>query len=102
MTLFEHSDAAENSSEKNSLPLPVRWLAGGLVVLVICAAISFFVYDWLDSRRVLTVKVTSPQSGEMVSYLVYKGDLNERSFETIQGQVVRIGNSERIEVSETP
>lgn len=96
------ADSLDTRSGEKSLSLQVQWLAGGLVLLTVCAAIGFFIYDWMDNRRVLTVKVTSPYSGEVVTYQVYKGDMEERSFETIQGQVIRVGNSERIEVSENP
>lgn len=102
VSLTEQNDTLNTRSGKNSLPSPIHWLAGGLIVLTVCGATSFFIYDWLDNRQLLTVKVTSPHSGEVVTYQVYKGDMKERSFETLQGQVVRIGNSERIEVSATP
>lgn len=91
---------AATPARKFSLTSQIKWLAGGLVVLTICAALASFIYGWLDKRQILNVKVTSPYSGEVVTYQVYKGDMNERSFETVQGQKIRIGNSERIEVSE--
>ena len=92
--------SAVTSARKFSLASQIKWLAGGLVGLTICAAIATFIYGWLDKQQVLNVKVTSPYSGEVVTYQVYKGDMDERSFETVQGQKIRIGNSERIEVSE--
>lgn len=92
--------SAATPARKFSLTSQIKWLAGGLAVLTICAAITTFIYGWLDKQQVLNVKVTSPYSGEVVTYQVYKGDMNERSFETVQGQKIRIGNSERIEVSE--
>lgn len=91
---------AATSAHKFSRTSQVKWLAGSLVALTICAAMVSFIYGWLDKQQILNVKVTSPYSGEVVTYQVYKGDMNERSFETVQGQKIRIGNSERIEVSE--
>ncbi|OMH38058.1 hypothetical protein [Motiliproteus sp. MSK22-1] len=79
----------------------VRWLATGLVFLSVAGAVGFFIYDWNDSRTLLEVKVINPQSGEQIRYQVYKGDMEERSFKTIQGQQVRIANTERLEVMES-
>ena len=96
------NDSLDTGSEKSSLSSQIRWVAGGLIGLTVCAAIGIFIYSWMDDRRVLTVKITSPYSGEVVSYQVYKGDMKERSFKTLHGQVIRISDSERIEISETP
>lgn len=96
------NDSLDTDTGKSSLSTQVQWVAGGLIVLTACGAISFFIYNWMDDRRLLTVTITSPHSGEVVTYQVYKGDLKERSFETIQGQTIRIGNSERIEIVQAP
>ena len=91
---------AATSAQKFSRTSQIAWLAGSLVALTICAAIISFVYGWFDKKQVLNVKLISPYSGEVVIYEAYKGDMNERSFETVQGKVIRIGNSERLEISE--
>jgi protein-S-isoprenylcysteine O-methyltransferase Ste14 len=91
---------AATSTREFSLTSQIKWLASGLVVLTICTAIVLFIYGWFDKQQVLNVKVTSPYSGKVVSYQVYKGDINERSFETVQGHKIQIGNSERIEIRE--
>ncbi|MCW8884936.1 MAG: hypothetical protein OQK12_06730 [Motiliproteus sp.] len=79
---------------------PLNGLALGLMAVLVAAAIGFFVYDYQDNQTLLEVKVINPSNGEETQYQVYKGDLGARSFETIQGQQVRIGNSERMEVRE--
>lgn len=84
---------------KISVASSFKWLAVSLVVLTLATAVGFFIYDWQDNHERVIVKVTNPHNGETVSYQVYKGDLQERSFETVQGQIIRVGNSERIEVS---
>ncbi len=79
----------------------INWIALALVGASVIAAVGFFIYDWQDSQTLLEVKVINPSSSEETLYQVYKGDLGARSFETIQGQQVRIGNSERMEVKES-
>lgn len=96
-------DSSVASSEKKpNLSAQFQWLAGGLIVLTAAAAIGFFIYNWMDDHRVMTVNIINPQSGNVVSYQVYKGDLQERSFKTLQGQQIRISSAERLEVSESP
>ncbi|MEH6626352.1 MAG: hypothetical protein V7739_07905 [Motiliproteus sp.] len=80
---------------------PVNWIALALVAVSVVAAVGFFIYDWQDNQTLLEVKVINPSNSEETLYQVYKGDLGARSFETIQGQQVRIGNSERMEVKES-
>lgn len=87
-------------SPKSSIASQIKWVASGLIVLMVCAVLGTVVYSWLDNRQILTIKVTSPYSGEVVTYQVYKGDMEERSFKTTQGQQVSLGNSERIEVTQ--
>jgi len=89
-------------ANKNTVTSQFKWLAISLVVLTACAAIGFFIYNLMDDRRVLNVRITNPHSSGVVTYQVYKGDIQERSFKTLQGQQVRISNSERIEISEAP
>lgn len=79
---------------------PVNFIALALVGVTVVAAVGFFIYDWQDNKTLLEVKVINPSNSEETIYQVYKGDLGARSFETIQGQQVRIGNSERMEVKE--
>lgn len=88
-----------NAQAGNAVSFSFRWLAICLVTLTFATAAGFFIYDWQDNRELLTVKVINPHNGESVSYQVYKGDLQERSFETVQGQVIRVSHSERMEVS---
>ncbi len=89
---------AEDTLSANPL---VRWFSVALLILSLTAAVGFFIYDWNDSRTLLEVQVISPHSGDKVVYQVYKGDLKERSFTTIQGQQVRIASNERLVVAES-
>ncbi len=99
-TAAENALRAENSAPPLLLNNLMRGLAIGLLTLSVAGLVGFLIYDWNDGRTLLDVRVINPQSGEEVVYQVYKGDLDERSFTTLQGQQVRIANSERLVVSE--
>ena len=96
------TSSLDAGSRKSSSAFQVKWVAGVLIALSACSAISFFIYDRMDNQRLLTVKIINPYSGEVMTYQVHKGDLKERSFETTQRQIIRVSNRERIEVIETP
>lgn len=98
----KQANVSESVSKKNAISTQFQWLAGALIVLTACTAIGFFIYGWLDGHRVMTIKIINPQSGDVVNYQAYKGDLLERSFTTLQGQKIRLSDSERIEITENP
>ncbi|EGH00063.1 hypothetical protein imdm_2351 [gamma proteobacterium IMCC2047] len=91
-----------STGSKPTLSSQFHWLAGGLILLTATAAIGFFIYNWMDNHQVMTVNIINPNSGDKVSYQVYKGDLQEHSFKTLKGQTIRISSAERIEISEAP
>lgn len=78
---------------------PVKWLAGGLLTVSLLGLFAYVGYRWYDSHTLLAVRVITPGSDNAVIYQVYKGDLADRSFTTVQGQTVRIAVSERLEIS---
>lgn len=76
----------------------VKWLSVALLALSLTAVTGFFIHNWLDNRQLLSVKIINPYNGETMIYQVYKGDLEDRRFKTVDGQTVRVSNSERMEI----
>ena len=95
-------NANAETATRGSLPRQFRWLAAALIISGASAVIGFFIFEWFNGRTVLTVDVINPQTGELISYEVYKRDLQDRSFKTLNGQQIRISNNERIEITEAP
>ncbi|NLW03864.1 MAG: hypothetical protein GX029_01345 [Pseudomonadaceae bacterium] len=78
---------------------PVKLIFSGVLAVVILATAAWMVYDWKDQRRLLEVSIMTPNKPtSLKTYQVYKKDLQERGFITKEGQIVRIANSERMEV----
>ncbi|MEH6577078.1 MAG: hypothetical protein V7731_08355 [Amphritea sp.] len=77
---------------------PVKMIAVLLLALSVLATLSYVGYRWYDSHTLLDVRIINPENDNEVVYQVYKGDLDDRSFTTVQGQTVRISNSERLEI----
>lgn len=84
-----------------SSAVPVKLIAALLIAIFSVATLSYIGYHWFDNNRVLEVRLISPGTDQHLIYEVRKGDLKERSFTTTDGQIVRIGASERLEVRAT-
>ena len=78
---------------------PVKMVAVLLLILSVLGTLSYVGYRWYDSHTLLDVRIINPANDSEVVYQVYKGDLDDRSFTTVQGQTVRIAASERLEIS---
>lgn len=95
------SSAAGRPSEvsvESASSVPVRLIAVLLLVISSVATLSYIGYRWYDNNRLLEVRLISPGVAEPLVYQVRKGDLDERSFTTTDGQIVRISATERLEV----
>lgn len=90
------ASGATTPSSPPPFPVPFRMLAYGLAGFVAVSAFGYMLYDYHDSRRLLMIKVVNPINGETVEYRSTKGQLKDRSFETINGQTVRVSENERL------
>ena|SRR5690554_1587935 len=77
---------------------PIKLIFSGVLAAILLATAAWMVYDWKDQRTLLEVKVITPNTANINTYQVYKKDLQERGFKTRDGQLIRIANSERMEV----
>lgn len=77
---------------------PIKLIFSAALAVIILVTAAWMVYDWKDQRTLLEVKVITPNTLNINTYQVYKKDLQERGFITRDGQLIRIANSERMEV----
>ncbi|MCL6416265.1 hypothetical protein MIB92_11430 [Aestuariirhabdus sp. Z084] len=77
-------------------PVPFKVISYALAGLICLAATGYMLYDYHDSHRLLSIRVVNPASGEEVEYKALKGKLDNRSFETIHGQQIRVSDNERL------
>jgi TRAP-type C4-dicarboxylate transport system permease small subunit len=92
----------------SSLPPPavptkrrLPWLvASSLLTLMIIGAGYYFAHQWWDAYRLVSVQVINSNTGAVVSYQAYKGDIDREngSFQTIDGKVVTLAAVERLEL----
>lgn len=77
--------------------LPFRMIAIVFLLVSFFVTCGFFAYNWFEGRQLLEITLTTPDQSQQV-YKVYKADLEERSFETIDGQIIRISAQERMQI----
>ena len=76
------------------------FVAIALVLLTLAISGGIFYSHWQESHRLFTVQVINSHSGAEQSYHVYQGDINGRSFRTIDGRLINLSDAERMEVQE--
>ena len=84
--------------EDNSLSADLRLGAYMFLALVIGLGAALYYFQWQDDHSILTVRLHSDGQREAIVYQVYKFELAERSFTTLEGILVTVASSERMEV----
>lgn len=90
--------AISKDAEKDQLSKDMR--LGAYLFLLLTAGIGGAVYyfQWQDDHSVLTINLYRDSQVEPISYNVYKYQLSEKSFVTINGLSVAVAGSERMEI----
>ena len=65
---------------------------------MIGAAIIIYYQRWQDDHTILTVSLFRNDQTAANTYQVYKYQLDSRTFTTIEGTVITVADSERMEV----
>jgi hypothetical protein len=74
-----------------------RRIAYIIAAVLLVSAVAFYANFWRDWHEVVTVRVINTQSGDSAEYKVYKGTIEARGFETVDGWKVRVSDLERLE-----
>jgi len=76
----------------------LRLAAYMFLALTIGLAGLLYYYQWQDDRTLLTITLFRDGQSEPVEYQVYKYQLQNRSFVTVDGVSVTVAGSERMEI----
>lgn len=76
------------------------FVAVALVSLTLVISAGIYYSHWKEQHRIYIVQVTNSYTADEQTYHVYQGDINGRSFRTIDGRKIYISDSERMEVRE--
>jgi len=66
--------------------------------LMLLATAVMLYFDLEKNYRVVTVRVINSDNGQVVEYRARRGDIDGRTFETLDGRVVTLADVERMEL----
>lgn len=81
-----------------SMASELRFAAYLFLILMFGTGAFIYYQRWQEDHTVLTVSLFRDGQSEPVSYEVYKYQLNNRSFTTIEGVRITVADNERMEV----
>lgn len=88
-------DAASGASSYGLM----RWLASAVVILMVAGAAFYLYLDWRGASEIVRVRVIDAGTGKSSEYEVYRGEIEDRSFRTVDGRRVILAETERMETS---
>ncbi|NKB32299.1 MAG: hypothetical protein GKR91_04305 [Pseudomonadales bacterium] len=93
-------DAVENAkaAAKDELSADLRAAAYMFLALMVGLGAALYYFDWQDDHTVLTINLHRDNESGPVSYEVYKYQLENRSFVTIDGRAITVASNERMEI----
>jgi hypothetical protein len=77
-----------------------HYLAYTLLGVMLAGSGGFIFMEWRDQYRIVTVRVINTNTGNSVTYQARRGDVADRSLETIDGRRVVLAEVERLEFGE--
>lgn len=99
----EKQGAAGKTDTRNDSPdqgmSDIRTGAYLFLIIMFGVAATLYYFRWQDDHSIVTVKLIRGDETAPVQYQVYKFQLQERSFTTIDGTQITVADSERMEVA---
>ncbi|MCG8415201.1 MAG: hypothetical protein MI746_13360 [Pseudomonadales bacterium] len=86
------------AKEKSELSSDIRLGAYLFLIMMVGVGAALYYFRWQDDHTILTVNLHRENQAQPVSYQVYKYQLEERSFTTVEGTLVTVAGSERMEI----
>ena len=93
-----HSPPASTHREQ-ARSLSAQTLAYALIGLLVAVSLTVFVLDWRAGNQIVQLRVIST-GGIRADYRAYKKHLKDRSFQTLAGIRVKLGDNDRLEIIE--
>ncbi|GJM12703.1 MAG: hypothetical protein DHS20C12_11060 [Pseudohongiella sp.] len=90
--------ATDAKRQADTLSSDLRLGAYMFLVLVVGLGVALYYFQWQDDHSILTIRLHSDGQTDAIEYQVYKFQLGERSFTTLDGVHVTVASSERMEV----
>lgn len=79
---------------------PSKWVVYTVAGILALASGVVYFFKWQSDNAVVTIRVISAQQEQPFIYKARQKDFKGRTFTTLDGRVVKLGDSERIELLE--
>ncbi len=89
---------AKKGRYKDELSRDMRAGAYFFLLLMVSLGTTLYYFDWQDDHTIVTVNLHRGEDIGITTYEVYKYQLGERSFLTIDGRNITVASNERMEV----
>ncbi len=93
------ADEPRSDSSESGPLMPrgaVKLAAYGLVALMLVGSAVYLFQGWQREREIVQLQVVNVYSGEVEHYDARRGDIDQRSFVTLDGRRVQIAEMERL------
>ena len=90
--------SSKKSRYKDELSKDMRAGAYFFLLLMVSLGTTLYYFDWQDDHTIVTVNLHRGDNSDIITYEVYKYQLGERSFLTIDGRNITVASNERMEV----
>lgn len=92
------TERARDTKVRDEFSSDMRIAAYMTVVLMLGLGATLYYYRWQDDHTIVTVTLHRENTAQPIRYQVYKFELQERSFVTIDGTSVTVASNERMEI----
>jgi hypothetical protein len=97
-----HARTRQADAVATMLPQGVLKAAAYILVVLMLFGSGFYLFQsWDRQHQVVEVQVVNPYNGEVQRYDVRRGDIDGRTFRTLDGRLIRIAEMERLVINET-
>jgi len=95
-TLPRHTAQITNVSSNTKKP--ATWIVYAIAsVLALAAGVVYF-FKWQSDNAVITIRVVTSQEHDPTTYKAFQKDIKGRTFTTVDGRQVTLGDADRIEL----
>ena len=88
---------AQQTEQEGQVSIPTRTVAYILIGFLVLVSVGVFFFKWQSDNTILQIRVIS-DSGVATEYQAKQKLVKGRSFETLDGIQVNLGESERMEI----
>ena len=79
---------------------PAKWVVYTVAGILAASSGVVYYFKWQSDNTILTIRVISSQQEQPFTYKARQKDIKGRTFTTLDGRVVTLGDAERIELLE--